>query len=115
MDCRYCKGTCQKAGKQENGAQRLYCGVCGKYQQVSYKRQAYETEINDRIKSLLCEGVGIRGISRVLRIAVSTVLRRIRKIARQIDKPVLIDQSRTYEVDELWTYIGNKSNDYWGA
>ena len=114
MDCQYCKGKCQKAGKQRNGAQKLYCKQCRKYQQAKYRKQAYGAEINRWIGDLLCEGVGVRGISRILQIATSTVMRRINKIARGIGKPALA-KGQHYEVDELWTYIGRKSNEYWVA
>ena len=67
------------------------------------------------IGDLLCASVGIRGIGRILHIAVGTVIRRIRKIAGRISKPATISAQSSFEVDELWTYIGKKDNDCWIA
>jgi IS1 family transposase len=67
------------------------------------------------IAELLCESVCIRGIARVLRISVNTVLSRIRKIARDIVKPAIPLNQLEFEVDELRTYIGRKGNEYWLA
>ena len=115
MSCKYCKGNCQKAGKQKNGSQRLYCVVCRKYQQTVYRRVAYQPEITGLVGDLLCEGVGVRGISRVLGIAVGTVISRIRRLGQKVCKPSGLSSGRAFEVDELWTYVGKKSNEYWVA
>jgi insertion element IS1 protein InsB len=63
----------------------------------------------------VCESVGIRGIARILRIGVNTVLRRIVFIANGITKPTIPLDRPAFEVDELWTYIGRKENDCWLA
>jgi len=34
MECQFCKGECQKAGRQKNGTQKHYCKRDKKYQQV---------------------------------------------------------------------------------
>lgn len=115
MHCQNCKSICQKAGRQRNGAQKLYCVKCKKYQQEVYKNKAYERSTDRLISSLVCEGVGVRGIARVVRVAVGTVSTRLRVIAERIGRPVVTDVRPTFEVDELWTYIGRKENEYWIA
>lgn len=37
----------------------------------------------------------------------------IRSIGGRINKPAVSEHGQRYEVDELWTYIGRKSNEYW--
>ena len=115
MQCQYCGNSCQKAGRQKDGTQKLYCGVCGKYQQATYRNKAYEGKINHLISDLVCEGVGIRGIGRVLKIATNTVLTRIKGIAAAIQRPSIPQNKPAFEVDELWTFIGRKDNEYWLA
>ncbi|HEY4063616.1 MAG TPA: IS1 family transposase [Puia sp.] len=115
MHCQYCKGTCQKAGKQRNGAQKLYCGDCQKYQQSTYRHRAYEEGVTSMIAKLVCESVNMRGIARVLNISVNTVLARIRRIGANIERPIVAEPNPVFEVDELWTYIGRKDNEYWVA
>jgi insertion element IS1 protein InsB len=113
MTCKYCSSYCVKAGVRNTGVQKFQCYSCKKYQQQTYQKNAYRSEINQNIIHLLVEGVGIRGIARVLRIAIKTVIQRIKKIARSINKPITFCKNGTYEIDELWTYVANKSNDTW--
>ena len=115
MQCQYCSTNCQKTGRQKNGAQKLYCVACRKYQQTIYRNKAYEGRTDWMISDLVCEGVGVRGISRILRIAAGTVIRRIERIAAQIPKPSIPRDQPAFEVDELRTYIGRKENEYWLA
>jgi len=63
---------------------------------------------------LLREGCGIRSISRIMGISAVTVIRRILYIASEIKKPP-IATGRTYEADELKTYLCKKSNEQWIA
>ena len=88
---------------------------CNRYQQKDYVYQACFGNVNGHIKSLVCEGVAIRGIARVLKIAPGTVLSRIRAIAESIVRPKFQEDCPILEMDELWTYIGRKANDYWLA
>jgi insertion element IS1 protein InsB len=115
MECQICKGGCQKAGRQKNGAQKHYCKGCKKYQQEVYQYKAYRWSTDDAICQLICEGVSVRGAARVLNIAVGTVLSRIRLIGKRIRKPAIVLDQREFEVDELRTFIGRKGNEYWLA
>ena len=56
--------------------------------------------------------MGIRSTARVLQISVTTLLKRIIAIAANIQQPP-IQKGRTYEVDEMRTYIGKKSRLRW--
>jgi hypothetical protein len=72
-----------------------------------YVKHAYKASVNPDIAAHVKEGCGIRSIARLLKIAVGTVLKRIKIIADSIKKPA-ITTGRVYEVDELKTYIKNK-------
>jgi insertion element IS1 protein InsB len=115
MDCKYCGRPCRRVGRQKSGLQRYYCVLCHKYQQKVYSYKAYNSTTNETIKSLVCESVGIRGISRVLKIGTNTVLERIKRIADTISQPPIPRNQPNVEVDELWTYIGRKANEHWVA
>ncbi|MCA6440923.1 MAG: IS1 family transposase [Sediminibacterium sp.] len=115
MQCQFCNGLCIKAGKQKDGTQKLYCKACKKYQQKVYQYQACKESIVKLIPSLMCESVSIRGIARILKIATSTVQRKIILIASKIKKPPIPMNIEVVEMDELRTYIGNKANQYWVA
>lgn len=115
MRCKYCNHFCLKAGRHKSGIQKFRCKGCKKYQQQVYKYQACYKDINQSITRLLIEGLGIRSIARVLRISITTVIRRIKGIARLVNKPVAAIKRGIYEIDELWTFIGKKSNEAWIA
>jgi IS1 family transposase len=115
MNCIFCDKKCQKTGKQKNGTQKLYCKVCKKYQQFDYRYQVYRESILRLIPQLVCESVGIRGIARILRIAASTVIRKIKLIAASIRKPFVPLNRAAFELDEVRTYLRNKGNQYWIA
>ena len=115
MECKYCSRPCRRAGRQRNVVQRYYCSKCLKYQQEAYAYKAYQRAINGYIWSLSYESIGIRGIARVLGVAIGTVSNRILVLAKAIDPPHVGEKCSVFEVDELWTYIGRKSNEYWIA
>jgi IS1 family transposase/transposase-like protein len=115
MECKFCKANCCKAGKQASGLQRYLCKGCKKYQQKEYSYQAYGSDVTGMVPRLVCNSVGIRGIARVLKIAVNTVVKQIKRVAEQIAKPPIPLNRQSFEIDELRTYIGNKQNQYWVA
>ncbi|MBI3235040.1 MAG: IS1 family transposase [Bacteroidetes bacterium] len=115
MDCQHCGKVCQKWGRQKNGSQRFYCKVCKKCQQKKYCYTACKSGVVCMIPRLVCNSVGIRGIARVLKIAVNTVVKQIKRVAEQIAKPPIPLNRQSFEIDELRTYIGKKENQYWVA
>ena len=112
MTCIYCNGSCIKKGFQKNGNQKLFCKKSIKWQQVKYSNRACHTETNIKISTLVKEGCGIRSIGRILKISPTTTIARIKQIAKNIKKPLTL-KNKTYEVDELRTFVGNKTNLYW--
>jgi insertion element IS1 protein InsB len=115
IECKYCNANCCKAGRQASGLQRYFCKGCKKYQQKEYSYTACKTGIITMVPRLVCNGVGIRGIARVLAIAVNTTVRLIKKIANSITKPPIPLNRDSFEIDELRTFIGKKENQYWVA
>lgn len=106
--CRYCDAPCIKNGKEKNGQQRFKCRRCKKSQQTAYRYKAYSRSLNNNIIALTKEGVGIRGTACLLGISSTTLITRIKTIAAAIDEPILV-RGKTYEVDELCTFIKKKS------
>jgi IS1 family transposase/DNA-binding CsgD family transcriptional regulator len=102
-----------KAGKRKPEIQTYRCRSCKKYQQNHYKNLAYHKDTNQSVARLLIEGIGIRGIARILKISITTVIARIKQIAGLIHKTYTSIKSGVYEIDELWTFIGKKENEIW--
>ncbi len=110
--CSECDTQLIKYGLTKGKNQRYKCKNCKTTRIYSYKYHAYNKYINERIISFTKEGLGIRSTARLLKIAVNTVLNRIRKIAQSIKQPAIL-LNQTYEVDELCTFVKNKENRIW--
>ncbi len=113
MNCKSCgKPNCIKKGKR-NGRQRYHCKNCGSNFQSEYTYKAYRPSTDDLIKSLLKEGCGVRSIGRIMDISTKTVLSRMLRIAQRTKTPHFNKLGCKFEVDELWSFIGNKDRVTW--
>jgi len=111
--CPICKSEqLIKSGKTTNGKQRYCCKECNKRFITNYSYNAYQPNTNQQIILFTKEGLGVRSTARVLRISVTTLLKRIIAIAANIQQPP-IAKGQSYEVDEMRTYIGKKSRLRW--
>jgi len=111
--CSKCVGvTMIKYGKTKSGNQRYICKLCNQTRVGNYIYKAYLPNINTDIIVLTKEGVGIRSTARILKISTTTLLKRIVVIAKNIIQPI-ISKGKTYEVDEMCTFIGYKRNFIW--
>lgn len=101
-----------KFEKTKSGKQRFQCNSCKKTYILQYSYQAYRKNINQKIILFIREGIGIRGISRILKISSTTLLKRIIKISESILPPIL-SLGQSYQADELRTFIQKKKNIIW--
>ncbi len=113
MECKYCQGCCIKKGKRLNGKQNYQCKACKKYQQKEYIKPRIVKEIYSGIQSLSNEGMGICSLGRYFKIAKSSVQRVIERLVNLLPKPVLTERGKSYEIDELKTFCGNKKQETW--
>ena len=95
-------------GNTRNAKQRFCCKDCGKSFITDYSYKACQSGINQQIVLFTKEGLGIRSTARVLKISATTLLKRIISIAKNIEQPPIV-KGKTYEVDEMRTFIGKKS------
>jgi len=107
--CTKCNGIAVKNGFQGE-VQRYKCKACHKKFQLDFAYKAYAITINDSIVLLLKEGCGIRSIARILGISNNTVLARIISIGKTVKAKSLLQKGCSYEMDEIWTFVGNKAN-----
>ncbi|WP_222165494.1 IS1 family transposase [Edaphocola aurantiacus] len=112
--CIYCEGQCVKNGKTRSNKQRLLCRICNRTFLTSYRNIACYPALNTYIIKLLKEGCGVQSIVRLLRISSATLIKRIKSLADNLNKRVLHFHHQ-YEVDELCTYVGCKTNRIWIA
>ena len=108
MKCKYCGSECMKKGKYKS-KQKYQCKSCLKYQLSDYTYLSYLLS-DSKLIELVKEGCGIRSISRLLRISPTTVIARVLKIGKRLCRKTSLSFGRTYQVDELFTYLKNKNN-----
>lgn len=101
-----------KYGKTKSGNQRYICKGCKRTRVGNYVYQAYKPDVDKNIIQFTKEGLGIRSASRILKISTTTLLKRIVLIAKNISQPI-ISRGKSYEVDEICTYIRHKQNFIW--
>jgi insertion element IS1 protein InsB len=106
--CLKCENHMTKHGKSGEDNQRYRCKKCNYTQVEEYRYKSYCATVNSDIKLLTKEGCGIRSIGRILGISPMTVIRRVVSIANELKRPFTVVKGRKYQVDELFTYIGNK-------
>src|SRR6218665_1027390 len=106
MYCSKCDTRLIKYGFTQSNNQRYRCKECKTTAVSTYKYNSYNQHINERTVAFTREGVGIRSTARLLKIAINTVLARIKKIAKNVALPP-ISLNQTYEVDELCTFVKN--------
>ncbi|MCP9765672.1 IS1 family transposase [Lacihabitans soyangensis] len=104
--------TLIKYGKDSRQKQRYFCKKCNTTKVEFYTYMAYKQDINQNIVSLTKEGVGILSTARLLAISSTTLLKRIKQIASNITQPS-ISTGKTYEIDEMRSFTGNKNKLIW--
>ncbi len=113
--CPFCySGKIIKNGTTKTRKQQYFCKNCNRRFLNYYSYNAYRKEINFQIVQFIKEGLGIRSTARILKISVTTLLKRILEIAGKIKLPVL-SSGKTYELDEMRFFIRKKSNPMWLA
>jgi transposase-like protein len=93
--CPYCSSPCISHGTSSAGNKRYICRSCKRTHSKAYRYIACRHSISYKIKVLLKEGCSILSISRILKIGVNTVLRRIKVIASRITKPLISPSLRS--------------------
>lgn len=105
-NCKHCTSNkLVKKGKR-GFIQRYQCKDCDKYQQDVYRYKLYDSVDDKMIRLYNSEGVSIRSMSRILRYSPNTIIRRILYLASKVTKPIYCEKNQVYEVDEMWTYVG---------
>jgi IS1 family transposase/transposase-like protein len=112
--CPHCQSSkIKKNGKKTYHKQNYLCKSCGRQfigdHALRYK--GCHSKLYKRIEKMLVRGVGIRDIAEIEDISTAKVLSVLSK-----SKHVITPKCSYYaklEVDELWTYVGSKSNKLW--
>ena len=101
-----------KNGFTANKKQQYICKSCKNSFIDFYTYKAYNHWVDKRIVQFTKEGLGIRNTARILKISTTTLLKRIIAIAKKIPSQPIF-KYKTYEVDEIRTFIKNKEKPIW--
>ena len=114
MNCHCCNGETKKFGRFQNRnriVQRYRCVRCGKTMSESQPLDGVRIEtqkVNDVVR-LLCEGMGIRAVSRFTRLNQETVLNVLetagQKAAQLLDAKIRNVKAEYVQADELVNFV----------
>ena len=112
--CPACQGTkIKKNGNKSYGKQNYMCKDCER-QFIGDHALIYKgcsSELERRICMMLVRGVGIRDIAEIEGISIRKVLSTLTRSTHKI-RPKH-NHYDCLEIDEFWTYVGNKKNKVW--
>ena len=102
-----------KNGKTANKKQKYRCKDCHQQFITDYTYQGCRSFIRSLILKMTLNSSGIRDISRVLQISTNTVQKYLLKASRKIPDVRPPTKAKLVELDEFWSFVGNKSNQRW--
>ena len=107
MDCPKCKSTSHIKSGYVGGRQRHKCKKCEYVYTVLRRGKPFA--LKKLALKLYLEGMGFRGIGRVIKVSQVSVMNWIKKFGKEaIETPELSGDAPIIEMDELHTYVGEK-------
>ena len=108
--CPRCQRTDRqnRAGKTPSGSQRYLCKHCGIKYTPNPKPWAYDKEFRRKAVQLYVDGMNLRRIARHLGIHHRTVSLWVKAYAEKVGEPPVPEKVKEAEMDELFTFIGDK-------
>ncbi|WP_211831119.1 IS1 family transposase [Kistimonas asteriae] len=116
--CAHCDGTkaVVRNGKVPSGLQRYLCRDCKHSFQIEFIYNANQSGTHERIIDMAMNGAGVRDTGRVPNISPNTVFRHFKKLSPQQVTSHPFEKARVEllcEMDEQWSFVGNKRNQWW--
>lgn len=112
--CPHCLGTkVVKNGHKRNGSQNFLCKECGKQFQNTYIYTGAIVNTRLMIVSMLLRNCGIRDISALLKVSRKCVLNCLIRSAASAKIAPKKSHYKSVQIDEHWSYVGNKKNKRW--
>lgn len=113
----------KKNGHIHNGKQNYRCKVCGREFILNPEPMVVSDEKRGLIKQLLLERIALRGICRIVHVSMKWLLEFITETYDQLpdhlnaslikSKKDVVIQTLECEADELWSFVGKRSNKQW--
>ena len=112
--CPRCQQTTRqnRAGKTQSGSQRYRCMHCGSKYTPEPKQHGYSYDVRKQALQLYVDGMNLRRIARHLGIHHRTVSLWVKASAASLSEVPVPKEVKTAEMDELFTFIGNKKTEF---
>ena len=116
-----CSHTIRRNGSIHTGKQKYQCVACNKQFVENPQNKIIPEGTKERIRRSLLERVSLEGICRIFDISMPWLLRFMEKTFQSLPENLqagIIAENDEFEVlvlevDELWSFVGNKKNDQW--
>jgi transposase-like protein len=97
-----------KIGKTKAGSQRYRCYVCHRSYTPARKVAGYDPSLRQKAIRLYVDGMNLRRIGRQLGINPQTIANWVKRYAEKLPAAPVPAKVQRAEMDELFTFIGNK-------
>jgi len=122
ISCPQCKSnTVRKNGSIHSGKQKYECLACHKQFIEDPQNKIISDDTKDRVQRSLLERVSLEGICRIFDVSMPWLLGFMEKTFKSLPEDLnatIIAENDEFEVfvlegDEMWSFVGSKSNDQW--
>ncbi len=120
--CPHCKSSViTKNGRIHNGKQKFICLSCRSQFVESPQNKIISEDVRERVRRSLIERVSLEGICRIFDISMPWLLEYMQTVFKSLPEDLNADIAVENEdlmvvclqVDEMWSYVGNKKNQQW--
>ena len=116
-----CSHTVRKNGSIHTGKQKYQCVSCNKQFVEKPQNKIIPEDTKERIRRSLLERVSLEGICRIFDISMPWLLgfmeKTFQSLPENLQASIIAENDEfevlVLEVDELWSFVGNKKNDQW--
>jgi len=123
MECSNCRSDLlKKNGHTRHGKQNYRCLECGKQMTENAVSNLISDQTKELVRRSLLEKVSLNGICRIFDVSMPWLLSFIDGIIASLPQDLNAEVTHSeddeielvkLEVDELWSFVGNKRNDQW--
>ena len=124
ISCPKCKSSStKKNGHIHNGKQNHRCKKCGRQFVENPEQKLISLEDRERVRGLLLERLSLRGICRAMKVSLCWLLDFMVSEHEQLPEDLhycarvetdkLLMGCIESEIDEMWSFVGNKKNKQW--
>lgn len=122
IECPSCQAkSIKKNGSIHNGKQKYECLACRRQFVENPEHKIISEDTKERVRRTLLERVSLEGICRIFDVSMPWLLEfmqlTFKSLPDDLNATIVTDTEDlvliTLEVDELWSFVGNKKNPQW--